>query len=80
MKRLKFPDKTIILYENGPFHDTKYGFSDFTKEPYDRPINAFWADGSGRVWRTRKWPNANPKPDPQYRYYDMNKRDYTHEP
>ena len=82
--RLKNPSKTIILYEYGQFHEPGKPYTDYRELPRGKRINACWADGSVRVWETRDWvkvwPNTNGIPDPQYFYYDMSKRDYTHEP
>ncbi|MCM8806909.1 MAG: type II secretion system GspH family protein [Candidatus Omnitrophica bacterium] len=84
IQRLKFPSKTIILYEYGQFHEPGKPYSDYRELPRGKRINAVWADGSVRVWETRDWvkvsPNTDGRPDPQYYYYDMSKRDYTHEP
>lgn len=84
LQRLRFPSKTIILYEYGQFHEPGKPYSDYRVLPRGKRMNACWADGSVRVWETRDWvkvwPNTNGDPDPQYYYYDMSKRDYTHEP
>lgn len=82
LSKVPKPSKTMILTETWAFHDSTYVNLDQSDFPGVSLVTS-WGDGSSRMWKSMRYvawsPNSSGKIQPQYYYYDMSKRDYTHE-